>query len=161
MPDELELTARLELGIKAAIEANYQAAGAALAGVRIYAAQGGEELVDVDRLVVSAINPDEELAHAGIHDVEVHLVLFSKMLDPRGLDGPARAKAHQKRAAACRAIFGEDGNHDTLVTQVRAHPGLGVSCFVQEGNDERGQSENGTCWVWRRQLTFTAHLEDE
>jgi hypothetical protein len=159
-PDEIELTAKLELAFKSVTAAHYQDTGEALAGLALYAAQDGGEIDDRDRLIFSVINPDDELAHAGIHTCEANVVLFTKCLDEKGEAGPARATLHQRRAAACRAIFGEDSNGDTLLAQLNAVAGLGVSDLVQEGNDERGKSDDGSCWVWRRKLAVTAHLED-
>jgi hypothetical protein len=158
MSDELEVTAKLELAILEALSGSYQAAGTALHGVVLYAAQQGGTIADSDRIIVSALNPDDELAHAGIYDVEVNVVLFTKATTAEG-EVNVRATPHQNRAADLAAIF-DDPNHDDLLGLINAVAGIGVSCFMRDGNDDRGKSEDGTSWVWRRKLIFTAHLTD-
>jgi hypothetical protein len=118
MSDEIEVTAKLELAILDALRSSYQAAGTALNGVALYAAQQGGTIADVDRLIVSALNPDDELAHAGIYDVEVNVVHFTKATTPEG-ETTAKATPHQKKVAELAAIF-DDPNHDALVALLNA-----------------------------------------
>jgi hypothetical protein len=106
--------------------------------------------------IISALNPDDELAHAGIYDVEVNVVHFTKATTPEGLTA-MKATPHQKKVAELAAIF-DDPNHDALVALLNAGGGLRRLLLHARRKGRARQVDDGSCWVWRRKLIVTCHL---